>query len=259
MSDIWAFWYYLIKKYIKKEQKNKNVEKELLSYLEQSKYFYESAEESPVKSKPLLYYYSFLNFSKIIYIFKNGLDNLSVIKFTHGISEVYNRAFNKSEISIKTSKKGAVQLAHEIFKIFDDNAPAYDSGSHSFNIRDLLSHCVGVHRAYIETFYKKRDEGFIKIKNYYLFRIAKKIHFIAYLGYLKDGEFVELKDNGYDIIYFNKNESCQNVLIDFNLNDSGYYLNVEMDIGHNNKNLTKGNYRELGREIRKKRNMVFHW
>ena len=38
----------------------------LKSLLEQAKHFYRSAEVSPVKSQPLLYYYSFLNLAKIM-------------------------------------------------------------------------------------------------------------------------------------------------------------------------------------------------
>ena len=47
ISDIWSFWDYIVKK----NGKNKPF---LNSLLEQAKNFYLSAEQSPVKSKPLL-------------------------------------------------------------------------------------------------------------------------------------------------------------------------------------------------------------
>ena len=59
VSDIWAFWDYIVKKYVDKNKKNSTEKAILTSYLEQAKYFYESAENSPVKSQALLYYYSF--------------------------------------------------------------------------------------------------------------------------------------------------------------------------------------------------------
>ncbi len=79
ISDIWAFWYYLVKKFVSRKQKNNEMERELLSYLEQAKYFYESAEKSPIKSKPLLYYYSFLNLSKVICVFKKTWIHLEIL------------------------------------------------------------------------------------------------------------------------------------------------------------------------------------
>ncbi|MBC3861775.1 hypothetical protein H8K32_06670 [Undibacterium jejuense] len=59
ISDIWAFWDYVVKK----ASKDRKEEDFLGSLLEQAKHFYKTAEASPVKSQPLLYYYSFLNFS----------------------------------------------------------------------------------------------------------------------------------------------------------------------------------------------------
>ena len=56
VSDIWSFWDYVIKK-------NSTEKNFMSSLLEQARYFYMAAEDSPIKSKPLLYYYSFLNFA----------------------------------------------------------------------------------------------------------------------------------------------------------------------------------------------------
>lgn len=55
ISDIWAFWDYLVKK----SSKNAKERSFLASLVEQAKHFYLSAESSPVKSQPLLYYYAF--------------------------------------------------------------------------------------------------------------------------------------------------------------------------------------------------------
>lgn len=251
ISDIWSFWYYLVKKFISRKQKTNELEKELLSYLEQSKYFYESAEKSPIKSQPLLYYYSFLNLSKLIYVFKENKDSLEGIKFIHGISEVYRSSFDKSEVSIKTSTQGDIQLAHEVFKIFDGSmAPPNNSNKHNFNIKELLSHCVGIHRAYSEI-YNIDDENFIKIEKYFLFRQSKKLHFLAYLGNLKQEDYNKVKNCNYQIYYFENNTSNLNILNEINIDKKeGHYLHLELDINHYNE-LTKDNYREICKEIRR--------
>lgn len=204
VSDLWSFWDYIVKKFIKKNNKNKSTEKILFSFLEQAKYFYQSGEKSPIKSQALLYYYSFLNLSKIAYIINEENDNKTIkdLKYTHGISEIYNNSFETSEVSIKTSTNGAIQIAHKIFKFFDlDKAPQDDTGKHSFNVRDILSHCVGVHRAYSEIY--EKPEFFIKIIDFDLFKNGKNLYFRGYLGNKLDDEDIKSLINiGYSIIKY---------------------------------------------------------
>ena len=52
VSDIWAFWQYIIGRYVKKYAGEKDF---LLTLIEQARYFYEAAEKAPIKSQPLLY------------------------------------------------------------------------------------------------------------------------------------------------------------------------------------------------------------
>lgn len=56
VSDLWALLDYIIKQFVK--YKNSVTKEFLLSLHEQAKYFYQAAESAPVKSQPLLYYYS---------------------------------------------------------------------------------------------------------------------------------------------------------------------------------------------------------
>ena len=63
VSDIWAFWHYIIGRYVKKYAGEKDF---LLTLIEQARYFYEAAEKAPIKSQPLLNYYSFLNLVKVV-------------------------------------------------------------------------------------------------------------------------------------------------------------------------------------------------
>lgn len=62
VSDLWALLDYIIKQFVK--YKNSETKEFLLSLHEQARYFYQAAEHAPMKSQPLLYYYSFLNLTK---------------------------------------------------------------------------------------------------------------------------------------------------------------------------------------------------
>lgn len=170
ISDIWAFWDYVVKK----ASKDKKEEDFLGSLLEQAKHFYLTAESSPVKSQPLLYYYSFLNFSKIII-------NLSVKhgsrkSYYHGMKDTHNNKFSRSEITKEKQKSQVVQVAHELISVFDPNTPTSDV---KINVKDLLNHCVGVHRAYSEIY--NQSEVFFRLKNYKLFKNGKELIFKAEL------------------------------------------------------------------------------
>ena len=100
ISDIWGFWDYVIKK----NYSNKEMKVFMNSLLEQAKFFYKTAENSPVKSQPLLYYYSFLNFAKIVINLKfpYGITNA---KYLHGISQNGSSKFSQATISISEKKQ----------------------------------------------------------------------------------------------------------------------------------------------------------
>lgn len=93
ISDIWSFWDYVIKK----GSKDKKGEAFLRSLLEQAKHFYISAESSPVKSQPLLFYYSFLNLSKIMINLRGTFGESKM--YMHGMSEKHNHKFVNSEVT----------------------------------------------------------------------------------------------------------------------------------------------------------------
>ena len=84
VSDIWALWHYIIKSEKKRFPGRTNYSF-LLSVLEQSQYFYEAASLAPIKSQPLLYYYSFLNIAKAAIVLNNSTLLTSGLEFNHGI------------------------------------------------------------------------------------------------------------------------------------------------------------------------------
>lgn len=168
ISDIWAFWDYVVKK----ASKDKKTEDFLNSLLEQAKHFYITAESSPTKSQPLLYYYSFLNFAKIL--INLGTYHGPGKKYFHGITESNNRKFLHSEVTKQNQKTNVVQVAHEVVRIFDPTIP---TGNLTLKVRELLTHCVGVHRAYSEIY--NQQEVFFRLKDAKLFKNGKELVFKA--------------------------------------------------------------------------------
>jgi hypothetical protein len=170
ISDIWAFWDYVIKK----ASNDRKKEDFLKSLLEQSKHFYITAEASPVKSQPLLYYYSFLNLSKII-INLSGTHGPRKM-YMHGMTEKHNHKFLHSTITKQKQKINIVQVAHELISVFD---PTVSTADLVINVRELLNHCVGVHRAYSEIY--NQQEVFFRLKNHLLYKNGKELIFKAEL------------------------------------------------------------------------------
>ncbi len=187
ISDIWAFWDYVIKK----ASKDRKEEDFLKSLLEQARHFYITAETSPIKSQPLLFYYSFLNFSKIIINLagRHGPRKL----YMHGISESHNNKFFHSIITKQKQKTNIVQVAHEIVSVFDKNMPTVDV---KINVRDLLNHCVGVHRAYSEIY--NQTEVFFRLGSQKLYKNGKELIFIAEVK-CTGGDVASLTARGYTI------------------------------------------------------------
>lgn len=192
ISDIWAFWDYVIKK----ASKDRKEEDFLKSLLEQARHFYITAETSPIKSQPLLFYYSFLNFSKII-INMTGRHGPRKL-YMHGINESHNNKFLHSTITKQKQKTNIVQVAHEIVSVFDKNMPTIDV---QFNVRDLLNHCVGVHRAYSEIY--NQTEVFFRLENQKLYKNGKELIFTAEVK-CAGSDIPSLAAHGYTITLNNE-------------------------------------------------------
>lgn len=222
ISDIWSFWDYVIKK----ASKDKEEENFLKSLLEQARHFYHTAESSPVLSQPLLYYYSFLNFAKILINLEHKFG--SSIMYMHGIDEKHNNKFYNSTINKQKQKQQVVQVAHELVALFDVNITA---SSVTLNVRELLSHCVGVHRAYAEIYNQK--EIFFKLKNPKLYK------------------------NGLDLIFLSEiqcktKESSQLIQQGYNLTPEDGCYNYKITCSMARNNPTRKDYANLSSQIRNK-------
>lgn len=176
VSDIWALWHYIIKSE-KKRFPGKTDYPFLLSVLEQAQYFYEAAALAPIKSKPLLYYYSFLNIAKASIVLTKSARLALNGEFNHGIDSCSinsNAQLQDCFVTVKNLKSTGgvsqkISVAYELAQLFDDNIkfkhpnPAnHDNGPWKIDIISLLKSCIGIHRTVSETF--KTKESFIRLE-----------------------------------------------------------------------------------------------
>ena len=177
VSDIWALWHYIIKSEKRRHPGRTNYPF-LLSVLEQAQYFYEAASIAPIKSRPLLYYYSFLNIAKagIVLTTPTLLD--SNLEFNHGIDSCPVNSGNQLQdcyITVKSLINNAgvaqkISVAYELARLFGDNIefivpnpPNHDDGPWKIDIISLLKSCIGIHRTVSETF--KVQESFVRLES----------------------------------------------------------------------------------------------
>ncbi|WET51654.1 YaaC family protein [Chryseobacterium indologenes] len=183
IADIWAFWDYIIKK--------ANYEKEFMnSLLEQAKNFYLAAENSPIKSKPLLYYYSFLNFAKIIINIEKKYGRVS---YMHGVGEKHHNKFSNSTIKIAEKKTSTINVSCEFLNVLDNNIITTPQ---TINVKDYLAHCVGIHRTYSEIY--NIDEIFIRLDDIKAFKHGKELIAQARV-FCNDDKYNLLIAQGYNI------------------------------------------------------------
>lgn len=148
VSDFWSFWNYIIRMY---KQHTAGVNKDfLLSLLGQARYFYQVAEDAPINSQPLLYYYSFLNLAKIVININRYLGD--AVNYYHGVECPITSAttIDNAELTIKelNPAHNIYSVDFELMKIMGDVfSPLIP---HKLKIIDALKACIGIHRTYCE-------------------------------------------------------------------------------------------------------------
>ena len=216
VSDLWALLDYLIKQFLK--NKNQKTEEFLMSLHEQAKYFYKAAESAPMRSQPLLYYYSFLNLSKIYLCMVEGKTYTDV--FMHGIETKVNAAttIQTAEVKVKAMIGSPnLSVAHLLMSSLKDALNPLVSTT--FNIKNLLSSCVGIHRTYCETY--SEPETFVRLLDPKCYREGKKFIFESLLKGCDAGISAQLTAQGYNIVqrgndfFYRENALLQGYHINF--------------------------------------------
>lgn len=197
VSDIWAFWNYVIRMY---KKKNTGVDKDfLLSLLDQAQYFYYTAEKAPIRSQPLLYYYSFLNFVKIVINFYHYYGNS--IEYNHGVEHkgiTPGANLNSMRVSIKgmTGAIGKISVDYQFMSIMGDTIitpPPYEIG-----VKELLKSCIGIHRTYCES--NNIHEEYLRIDDLCIWRDGKRLIFKATIPKCDTTKMSSLNAAGYNIV-----------------------------------------------------------
>ena len=219
VSDIWSFLKYTIA--CSKHKNNgapfrSSQQKYLLDLLEQAEYFYETAVKAPIKSQPLLYYYSFMNLVKIAI----NLDKFEggVKKYTHGITEniTASSTLSSAKITLWPSSGRVISNSEGLLKLLGDSLPAYSvrrpGADPSFDVKvlDLLRDCVGINRTYSEIY--NEPEHFCKITDIECYTQRNKLYFKALINDCNNDKKLRLVARGYDVVaegdaYYLKSDS----------------------------------------------------
>lgn len=109
------------------------------------------------------------------------------------MSENHNNKFAHSTVKKQQQKQLIVQVAHEIVSIFDPGITVADT---TINVREILNHCVGVHRAYSEIY--NQTEVFYRISSHKLYKNGKDLIFKAELQ-CQVSDIASLTARGYNI------------------------------------------------------------
>lgn len=194
VSDVWSFWDYLIKQHLKR--KGKGTESFLSSLHEQSMYFYKAAEKAPLRSQPLLYYYSFLNLTKIFLCLIEGLDSTKV--YQHGIKTTVNSntTLDTATVEIQSLNTSPhISVAHRLMTLFGDCVnPASPT---QFSIKECLESCVGIHRTFCETY--GGEESFVRLDNPICFQHGQNFGLKSTLRRCSTKKMADLNSRGYTV------------------------------------------------------------
>ena len=195
ISDIWAFWDYIIRKFCSRTSKKLPEKEFLLTLLEQAKYFYIAADQAPIKSKPLLYYYSFLNLAKIIINFETFHGKTG--EYNHGIETKVNATTTiSSAIATIKALSGStkISVANEFAKAMGDNFAAYPV---HLNIKTMLNSCIGIHRSFSETY--NTTEYYYRLSEIAMYKHGRKLFSRAKIKNCDDGVMAQLTAAGYNV------------------------------------------------------------
>jgi hypothetical protein len=133
------------------------------SFVRQAREYFSAAERAQsIETKPLLYYYSFLNLAKAIAMTR-GRDGL-VGKVSHGVAVVggsgHSPTTSKLELSRSSALPGGPKSAVDELHLALENAPV--TAGH-YNLSEIIAQSVIGHRMWREAFATPRVERFIPI------------------------------------------------------------------------------------------------
>lgn len=189
LSDSWSLFQYVVLKRGKTETERKF----MLTLLEQAKYFYSVADSAPLKSKPLLYYYSFLNLAKLFINLRGYIG--SAQEYNHGIEAQPADCLINAEIKVKGLIGGTMLSVNRLFaEQLGFNYPSYPF---QYKVVDYLKTCAGIHKVFCETY--KHVEKFYRIEDLRLYMHATQLFCKARIADVSPAAALDLTAKGYSI------------------------------------------------------------
>ena len=138
-ADPWSFLNHVVAKQLPSSK-----EAVALAYIAQAKDFFEAAEQPRLGSKPLLYYYSFLNLAKAALITK-GVPLPA--KVQHGISDP--KANVRSRLRMSGQKVNVNGCAHDRSELYPEFVKILGgTTAKSYRVVDLLAQVPVIHRTF---------------------------------------------------------------------------------------------------------------
>lgn len=203
VADVWPFLDYTIK-VAKNNGKPLKVEQRtfLLNLLEQAEYFFKTASNAPIKSQPLLYYYSFMNLAKVAINLDSYIGNGQ--KYNHGINDsiTVTTKLTNAELTLWKSNGVNHSVSEHILKMLEDKPLSYvrNGRGYSYNVhvKDLLRDCVGISKTYCEIYNCKPI--FYKLSNIEIYAKARKMYFEACICDCDDNVMTNLRTKGYLVV-----------------------------------------------------------
>lgn len=202
VADVWPFLNYTIK-VAKHNKKPLRAEEKrfLLNLLEQAEYFYSTASKAPMKSQPLLYYYSFMNLAKVAINLDTYLGNGR--KYNHGINDSISldTKLSNAELTLWKSMSGSYSVSEYLLRMLENKPLSYNRHGRGQNfkikVQDLLRDCVGVSKTYCEIF--NCNPVFYKLTNIQVYAMARKLYFKACICECDDNVMADLVAKGYSV------------------------------------------------------------
>jgi hypothetical protein len=165
-ADPWA---YLI--YLASQQLPKAEARIAIAYIQQALDFFRAAENPRLASRPLLYYYSFLNLAKAALLMRRVPLPMQV---QHGISYPKTNTgkrlyLTKQTVSVPKAKAGHSEVFAELLCQMD----AAHACDRTWKVLDLVAQMPSVHRTYTRV--TNREPRFFPIKEFDVLRGGGKI------------------------------------------------------------------------------------
>ena len=133
------------------------------SFVRQGREYFAAAERaSTIETRPLLYYYSFLNLGKAIAIARKRPDMVG--KVMHGVAAVdrYGHIPSTAELAIQATAwdRSRVQVVDELHRALEGTPVV----AGDYPVRDIIAQSVVAHRMWREGFPTPRKERFITVE-----------------------------------------------------------------------------------------------